>query len=251
MIAMKLYILEDEIRILQHIQQIVKKIDYIEVVGFAGEIAIAKKEIPVLKPNMILADIRLKDGDSFDLFNEIGVTDFQVIFLTAYDQYAIQALNLGAFGYLLKPIDEIALIAYLNKCYHHHYQETIEQQQLEIAKEHYLAKGLAEIKRIALKSLEYIEVVAIEDIMFCKSDKGYTTFYLKNGSEILVSRGLKEYEILLTQFGFLRCHQSYLVNFKYVKKYYREGYLQMENKENILVSSRKKDEVLRYLENIT
>ncbi|WP_231460246.1 MULTISPECIES: LytTR family DNA-binding domain-containing protein [unclassified Pedobacter] len=247
---MKLYILEDEIRILQHILQIVEKIDYLEVVGSAGEIAVAGKEIPALKPDIILADIRLKDGDSFHLFDAIGTNDFQVIFLTAYDQYAIQALNLGAFGYLLKPIDELSLTTHLNKCYHHRQQEAIGQQQLAIAKEHYLAQGLAATKRIALKSLEYIEVVSIEDIIFCKSDKGYTTFYLNNGNEILVSKGLKEYESLLTPFGFLRCHQSYLVNFKYVKKYYREGYLQMENKVKILVSSRKKDEVLRYLENI-
>jgi len=248
--AMKLYILEDEIRILQHILQIVNKIDYLEVIGSSAEIAVAAIEIPVLKPDIILADIRLKDGDSFHLFHEIGINDFQVVFLTAYDQYAIQALNLGAFGYLLKPIDEVSLTALLNKCFHHREHEKFEQQQLAVSRDYYLAQGLGATKRIALKSVEFIEVVAIEDIMFCRSDKGYTTFYLNNGQEILVSKGLKEYESLLTPFGFLRCHQSFLVNFKYVKKYYREGYLQMENKENILVSSRKKDEVLRYLENI-
>lgn len=250
MIAMKLYILEDEIRILQHILQIVNKIDYLEVVGSAAEIATAAIDIPALKPDIILADIRLKDGDSFHLFHEIGMSDFQVIFLTAYDQYAIQALNLGAFGYLLKPIDEVSLTATLNKCFHHREHEKFEQQQLAVSRDHYLAQGVAAAKRIALKSVEFIEIVAIEDIMFCKSDKGYTSFYLNNVKEIVVSKGLKDYETLLTPFGFLRCHQSYLVNFRYVKKYYREGYLQMENKENILVSSRKKEEVLRYLENI-
>jgi len=247
---MKLYILEDEILILQHILQIVKKIDYLEVVGSAAEIAVAAKEIPALKPDIILADIRLKDGDSFQLFHEIGISDFQVVFLTAYDQYAIQALNLGAFGYLLKPVDEVSLTTLLNKCYHHSEQEKFEQQQLAVSREHYLAQGLGASKRIALKSVEYIEVVNIEDIMYCKSDRGYTSFYLNDSREIVVSKGLKDYESLLTPFGFLRCHQSYLVNFKYVKKYYREGYLQMENKENILVSSRKKEEVIRYLENI-
>lgn len=247
---MKIYILEDEIRILQHILQIVNKIDYLEVVGAAAEISQAAKDIPLLKPDIILADIRLKDGDSFQLFHEIGLHDFQVVFLTAYDQYAIQALNLGAFGYLLKPIDEVALIALLNKCFHHSELEKFEQQQLAVSREHYLAQGVAATKRIALKSVEYIEIVAIEDIMFCKSDKGYTSFYLNNEREIVVSKGLKDYENLLTPFGFLRCHQSYLVNFRYVKKYYREGYLQMENKAHILVSSRKKEEVMRYLENI-
>jgi len=247
---MKIYILEDEIRILQHILQIIKKIDYLDVVGFAGEIEVAEQEIPSTKPDIVLADIRLKDGDSFHLFDKIEVHNFQVIFLTAYDQYAIQALNLGAFGYLLKPIDEASLTSVLNKCYHYREHERFGIQQLAIAKEHYLAQGVAATKRIALKSVEYIEVVAIDEIMFCKSDKGYTSFYLNNGREIVVSKGLKEYEALLSPFGFLRCHQSYLVNFKYVKKYYREGYLQMENKENILVSSRKKEEVLKYLENI-
>lgn len=247
---MKLYILEDEVLILQHILQIVNKIDYLEVIGSAAEIAVAAKEIPALKPDIILADIRLKDGDSFHLFHEIGITDFQVVFLTAYDQYAIQALNLGAFGYLLKPVDEVSLNTLLNKCYHHNEQERFEQQQLTVSRDHYLAQGLGASKRIALKSVEYIEVVNIEDIMYCKSDRGYTSFYLNDGREIVVSKGLKDYESLLTPFGFLRCHQSFLVNFKYVKKYYREGYLQMENKENILVSSRKKEEVIRYLENI-
>jgi two-component system, LytTR family, response regulator len=247
---MKLYILEDEPRILQHILQIVSRIDYVEVIGSAAEIAIAALEIPALKPEIILADIRLKDGDSFQLFEQIRLADFQVVFLTAYDQYAIQALNLGAFGYLLKPVDDESLTSALNKCFHHRKQELFDQQQLSIAKEHYLAQGLSANKRIALKTLEYIEVVAIENIMFCRGDKGYTTFVVKGSNEILVSKGLKDYEGLLSPFGFLRCHQSYLVNFAYVKKYFREGYLQMENGEKIQVSSRKKEEVLKYLENI-
>ncbi|MGJ1432190.1 LytR/AlgR family response regulator transcription factor [Sphingobacterium spiritivorum] len=123
-------------------------------------------------------------------------------------------------------------------------------QQLEIARHHYTNQGVASTKRIALKSVEYIEVVPIEDIMYCKSDKGYTTFFLKDKREILVSKGLIEYEGILVPFGFLRCHQSYLVNFHYVIKYYREGFLQMQNNQQIPVSSRKKEEVLKYLENI-
>lgn len=247
---MKVYILEDEVRIMQHILQIVKKISYLEVVGTSDRVSKALVEIPTSSPDIILADIRLKDGDSFQLFDQIGMTDFQVVFLTAYDQYAIQALNLGAFGYLLKPIDEISLSAIFNKCYHHREQESFNHQQLAIAKAHYLSQGVGATRRIALKSMECIEIVGIDDIVFCKSDKGYTTFYLKDRKEILVSKGLKEYEHLLTPFGFLRCHQSYLVNFQYVKKYFREGYLLMENNEQILVSSRKKEEVVRYLENI-
>lgn len=248
---MKLYILEDEALILQHLLQVVQNIPYVEVLGHAAEIAKAAGEIPVLKPDIILADIRLKDGDSFRLFHELGSHDFQVIFLTAYDQYAIQALNMGAFGYLLKPIDEVALASMLNKCYQHRQQEQFNSQQLEIARQHYAAQGVISTKRIALKLLEYVEIVSVEDIMYCKSDKGYTTFFLKDKREILVSKGLIEYESALLPLGFVRCHQSYLVNFQYVKKYYREGVLQMMNNEQIPVSSRKKEEVMKYLENIS
>ena len=247
---MKLYILEDEVRIMQHILQIVKKIAYLEVVGHSDQISIASKEILQLEPDIVLADIRLKDGNSFQLFHEIGMSDFQVVFLTAYDHYAIQALNLGAFGYLLKPIDEIALNAVFNKCFHHRGQEAFTQQQLSIAKTHYAAPGAGANGRIALKNVECIEIVAINDVVYCKSDKGYTTFYLQDGKEILVSKGLKEYESVLYPFGFLRCHQSYLVNFNYVKKYYRDGYLEVVNKQSIPVSARKKEEVLKYLEHM-
>ncbi|RPE14334.1 DNA-binding response regulator [Chitinophaga lutea] len=248
---MKLYILEDEKRILQHLLQVVENIPYVQLVGHSPEIAQAAEEVPRLQPDIILADIRLKDGDSFRLFDEIGDTGFQVIFLTAYDQYAIQALNMGAFGYLLKPIDEAALAAALDKCYHHRQQEQFDRQQLEIARQHYAAQGATAAKRLALKRVEYMEIISIEDIMYCKSDKGYTTFFLNDKRELLVSKGLIEYESILVPSGFLRCHQSYLVNFQYVKKYYREGILQMQNGEQVPVSSRKKEEVMKYLENIS
>lgn len=247
---MKLYILEDEMRIMQHILQIVRKITYLEVVGHTDQITIAANEIPKVAPEIVLADIRLKDGNSFQLFQEIGMGDFQVIFLTAYDHYAIQALNLGAFGYLLKPIDEIALHTIFNKCFQHRGQDGFTQQQLAIAKSYYATQGIGNNGRIALKNVECIEIVAINDVVFCKSDKGYTTFYLQDGREILVSKVLKEYESVLSPFGFLRCHQSYLVNFNYVKKYYRDGYLEVINKQNIPVSARKKEEVLKYLEHM-
>ncbi|MET0571707.1 MAG: LytTR family DNA-binding domain-containing protein [Pedobacter agri] len=248
---MKLYVLEDEALILQHMLQMLQKLDFLKVVGHSADIEKASKEIPELKPDIVLADIRLKDGDSFTLFNNIDTEDFQVIFLTAYDQYAIQALNLGAFAYLLKPIDDVALATALNKCYHYREQEIFNKQQLHIARTHYLETETNQSRRIALKSLEFIEIVLIEDILYCQSDKGYTTFYLKDQREILVSKGLKEYEMMLVPMGFLRCHQSYLINFNYVKKYFREGYLQMCNNSQIPVSSRKKEEVLRYLQNIS
>ncbi|MGY0035824.1 LytR/AlgR family response regulator transcription factor [Pedobacter sp. NJ-S-72] len=162
---------------------------------------------------------------------------FQVIFISACVQYAIQAFNLGAFGYLLKPIDPIALVSRLDKCYQQ--LLTSDKQQIEIFQNHHLSQVASNAKRLRLKNLEYIEIINIEDIMYCNGDKGYTTFFLKDKREILVSKGLKEYEKILHPFGFLRCHQSHMINFQFVRKYFREGYLQMHDKQNISVSIRK------------
>lgn len=247
---MKVYILEDELLILKNILHVLEQIPFLQVVGYSEEIEKAKYNLATLAPDLVLADIRLKDGDSLELFNSLDKIEFQIIFLTAYDEYAIQALNLGALGYLLKPLDEALLIASLEKYYKQRQAQKIDQQQLNIARQHYQSRDFNNPKRIALKSLEYIEIVNLEDIVYCKSDKGYTTFHLKTKRDILVSKGLKEYDELLESHGFLRCHQSYLVNTLYVKRYFKEGYLFLENGENIPVSSRKRDEVVRYLESI-
>lgn len=246
----KVYVLEDEKNILRHLLQILNEMPDIKVLGYTEGIAEAKVEIPLLKPDVILADIRLKDGNSFQLFDEIGTENFQIVFLTAYDQYAIEALNLGALGYLLKPVNKESLHAMLDKCRQHRGQMTMDPERVTLAKDHYLSPETPLNRRIALKSQEYIEIVSMDDILYCKSDKSYTSFFLTDKREVLVSKGLKLYENMLARGGFLRCHQSYLVNFLYVKKYYREGFLEMTNKEMIPVSIRKKEEVLLYLENL-
>lgn len=246
---MQLYILEDEIRVLHYLLGILQKIPYINVTGHSSGIAKAVLEIPQLKPDVILADIHLKDGDIFQLFNEINIENIQVIFLTAYDQYAIRALNLGAIGYLLKPIDEEELIMVLEKCDYNKKQEYVNKQQLEISRNYFQNNSIGGKHRIALKGVDYIEVIPVEEILYCKSDKGYTTFYLVNGNKIIVSKCLKEYENILMPLGLFRCHQSYIVNLIYITKYYKEGFLQLKKDIQIPVSSRKKDQVISYLLN--
>lgn len=241
---MKIYILEDEERIRQHILQVVEPLSYVQILGYAADVATAAKEIPMLQPELILADISLKDGNSFQLFEQIGHEDFQIIFLTAYDQYAIQALNMGALGYLLKPIDDKALVAMLDKCFKQQLQR-FNRKQLNIANSLY--NDTATTKHIALKNVESIDIVAVQDIVYCRSEGAYTTFHLDNKSKIIVSKIIKEYETILTPYGFFRSHQSYLVNLNYIKKYFREGHLVLQNGEKIPVSSRKKEEVMRYL----
>lgn len=248
---MTIYILEDEQLVQQHLINVLQQIPYVQIVGYSAEVSKAEREIPEMKPDLILADIRLKDGDSFTLFSNIDVANFQIVFLTAYDEYALRALKLGALGYLLKPLDENELKSTLDKCFRQKEEERFSQKQIDVAEEFFNARKNTITRRIALKSQEYIEVISVDEIIFCKSDKGYTTFYLNNKKQLLVSKGLKEYEQVLEPMGFMRCHQSYLINPNYIKKYYKEGTLQMKNGENIPVSTRRKEEVLSFLNQIS
>ena len=113
---MKLYILEDEHNILKYIWSIVESIPYVEIVGYAGDLKKADQDLFNLRPDLILADIQLRDGYSFELLSHINL-DVHLIFITAYSQYAIEALNIGAIGYLTKPIDAQALKDAIAKCY--------------------------------------------------------------------------------------------------------------------------------------
>ena len=107
---MIVYILEDETLILKHLMQVLEEVPFVQVIGYSEDIKKALTEIPELKPDLVLADIRLRDGDSFELFMQLPEINFQIIFLTAYNEYAVQALNMGALAYLLKPLHEDCLL---------------------------------------------------------------------------------------------------------------------------------------------
>ena len=242
---MTIYILEDEKNIYNYLLEILSKISFIKVVGHSTTIEKAAKEIPKIKPNLVLADIQLDDGLSLTLFDQIDIS-FQIIFITAYNQYAIEALNFGALAYLLKPIDAVKLNESLYRCSKKQDMAYIQKLQLDIA--------LSKINtneaptRIALNGTDFTQIILISEIIYCQGDQGYTTFYLKNGNKILVSKVLKDYEELLCETVFIRCHQSYIVNINAVNKYYRDGYLELFSKEKIPVSARKKKMVKEFIE---
>lgn len=246
---MKVYILEDEINILKHLVSLVEAIPYLQIVGYSAEISKAQIEIPTLKPDLILSDIQLNDGTSFTLFHNIDISEISIIFITAYNQFAIEALNIGAFAYLLKPVETEIFNETLDRFFQKKEQFRFQKNQMDLARNHYSEKET--IKRIALKSHDYTQIIQISDIVYCQSDKGYTTFFLNDGTKILVSKVLKEYEMLLPTALFIRCHQSYLVNANYISKYYKDGNLLLTTKDLIPVSERKKEIVTDYLNQIS
>ena len=245
---MRVYVLEDEENIRNYILSILKEIPEIVVVGYADQVQTALVEIPKLEPHLILADIRLKDTISFRLFDTLDIEKYKVIFITAFSHYSIQALNLGAIGYLLKPIADDELKAAIQKVIAKNEAYLVHQSQLQLANS-YIEKPKA-VEKLVLKNRDYLQIIRCDDIVYCEGDKGYTTFFLNNEPGVLVSKVLKEYETLLSTANFIRCHQSYLVNMNYVTRYFKEGYLQLITGVKIPVSTRKKDDVLRYLEQL-
>lgn len=243
---MKIYILEDEKNIQDYIKSILVKIPNVEIVGCTDNIKTASQEIVETSPDLILSDIQLKDDISFALFEKISIQNYHIIFITAFSHYAIRALNMGAIGYILKPFESKELLDAIKKIQENSGLFKIHENQLSISSEFLSIQRST--GKIVLKSSDFIQIVSFEDILYCEGEKGYTTFFLKNGSSVVVSRILKDYEDILQNERFIRCHQSFLVNMDHVTKYFKDGYLQIDNERKIPVSTRKKEIILKYFQ---
>ncbi|SPZ90727.1 Sensory transduction protein lytR [Sphingobacterium multivorum] len=234
---MKVYILEDEHNIYLYIKSLLDAIPYVQIVGYSPSIAQAERELLESNPDLILADIQLKDGSSLSFLSELKL-DINTIFITAFNQYAIEALNIGAIAYLLKPLVPEQFMEAIEKCYKKNTEFKFNSMQLSMA-ESYL-KSPSRPRKIALRTFEYTQIVNINDILYCHGDKGYTTFYIKDNKPMMVSKVLKHFETMLPESEFIRCHQSYLINANYIKKYFKDGQIEMSDGKMILLRPEKK-----------
>lgn len=198
-----------------------------------------------LKPQVVFLDIQLLDGTGFDILESYlkrnGKLNFQVVFVTAHEQYALKAFKFSASDYILKPIDPDDLHVAINKI-KLNINQTNNSENIDLLLEN-LKKNHDNFKRIALSTQESIHLFEINDIIRCESLDNYTKFYIKNSKPILISKTLKDYEDLLSDYGFERIHQSHLINLSYLKSYVKAdgGYVIMWDNANIPVSQRKKD----------
>jgi two-component system LytT family response regulator len=201
-----------------------------------------------LKPDVVFLDIQMPDENGFDLLKKFEVVPFEVIFVTAFDLYGIQAVKFSALDYLLKPIDVNELQLGIKKLTAKLNQNSNENL-IENLKSQMLSPGDKSKHKIALPSINETHLVRTADIIHCISDNSYTTFYINDGSTYLVCKSIKEYEILLQDYGFIRVHQSHLINKEYVKSISKkEGItLIMSNEAKIPVSKNRKEDVLKLL----
>ena len=215
----------------------------VEVVAEADGAQLGLAAIRQLKPDIVFLDINMPGGTGFDLLEQLESIDFALVFVTAYDQYAIKAIKFSALDYLLKPVD----LQELRKTIERIGQAGKGHAQRQLV-EHY-QKNQSSRDTLALPTLDGFDIVRVADIVRCEGERNYTTFFLKNGERIVVSRTLKEYEMLLSDSSFLRVYQSHLVNLLFVKRYIRGrgGFLVMEDGAPLPVSREKKEELLKQM----
>jgi two-component system LytT family response regulator len=240
----KTVIIDDELHIRENIREFLETYfsNKILVVGEAGSVKSATKLINNLKPDLLLLDIELQDANSFKLLEQIQLKKFKIIFITGFDEHAIKAIRVGAIDYLLKPIDAVEFRTAVTKVLQ---TETPQiEEQVSVSKNFFNHK---ENNRIVLKTLEAYHIINEKDILYCKSEGNYTTFFLKDKKNIMISKPLKKAMDLISESNFVRPHQSYLVNLDYVDKYLPEGYL-IIGKIKIPVASRRKELVVKKLE---
>ena len=240
---MKTLIVEDKEHVRKALIHLLNQIDNnnIDIIGECESVKDAVIIANACKPELIFLDINLTDGTGFDFLEQTQNLDFKIIFTTAYEEYALKALKIGAIDYILKPIDIEELKEALKKVD----KLSIKEQKKQLKTVKQVLNNDNDILILSLQ--DSFQVIDLKELMYCESDKGYTTFYLSNNKKHLVSKSLKEFEDQLIKHSFTRPHQSFMVNFKFIEKYDKSGTIHLKNGAKIPVSSRKKENFITRL----
>ncbi|MDD2344741.1 MAG: LytTR family DNA-binding domain-containing protein [Bacteroidales bacterium] len=245
---MKVAIVEDEKKMALRIEKIVKtNFPEAEITGIATHVEDAVSLLVSTKPQIVLMDIHLVNGTGFDVIERVFPFDFKLVFITAYEQFAIKAFKFSALDYVLKPFDDVDIIQAISRA-----KEQILKETLDIKMETLLSNlhsDHKESKKIVLKTNDSIYVAKTSDIIRLESDGAYTRFFFADGKNVFVSKNLKEFDDLLAEFGFIRIHQSHLINMEFFARYQKGdgGFVVMKDGSKSPVSTRKKDALMEYL----
>ncbi|CAL2106373.1 two-component system, LytTR family, response regulator [Tenacibaculum sp. 190524A02b] len=218
----------------------------INIIGTAKSVVEASKLLRKKQPDILFLDIMLGDGTGFDVLEIHPNLSSKVIFVTASDEYAIKAFKFAAIDYVLKPYSNDDLDNAILKAKQ---QLSPNQEQLSVLHDS-ITYPNQRPKKISLHTSDKIMVVDLDDIIHCKSDNNYTEFYMKNQQKLLVGKTLKYFSDILSEYDFLRVHQSHLINLQYVKEFIKSdgGYIVLTNNSSIPVSVRKRNEVIEALQ---
>lgn len=218
----------------------------VDIAGEAENVGQALEAIKLHQPDLIFLDVEMPQGNGFDLLEAVGDANFETIFVTAFDHYAIQALNCSAAYYLLKPVSIDDLVEAVDKV-RKGLQNPAAKPQARVLLDNFHVLNEQQ-KKLVLPLMEGFEVVKLEDIVTCEANDNFTDFHFTNRPKMMICRTLKFYEELLEASGFLRVHKSYLINLHHVSKYHKGkgGEVVMSNGQNIVVSPQKKEQLLAH-----
>lgn len=218
----------------------------IKILAICSSVTEARTVLAEITPDILFLDICLGSDTGFSLLESLFDISFEVIFVTAYDRYAIQAIRFSALDYLLKPIDPGELARAVEKAVRITFRKQANKRMQNLLAN---TKMVDKQKKIALSVADKIEFVEIRSIIRCESESNYTTFYLKSGEKLIVSKTLKEFDDLLTPFNFLRVHQSHLVNLDEIKSFIKSegGYIRMKDGSSVSISRQRRNYVMEIL----
>jgi two-component system LytT family response regulator len=246
---MKILLIDNEASVRTILKEMIQQVNpSLHIIAEASGVESGLEQITIFQPEVVFLDVEMNDGTGFDLLKRISAPSFQLIFTTAFNQYAMQAFKFSAIDYLMKPVDPVELGNSLSKAARNINQGNL-HRQLEVLMQQLPGKGVQE-GQIVLKDMDATYFVKIRDIMYCMAEGAYTQFFIRQGDPILVSRNLHSFEELLEPTGFIRCHHSCLVNPVHIKMYDRKTEnLVLEGGHSVPVSQRKRDHVIKLLEN--
>jgi two-component system LytT family response regulator len=222
----------------------------VKLVGEAYSVQSGIKTIREKSPDLVMLDIKMDDGTGFDLLSHFEFINFKIIFITAYEEYALKAFEFSAIDYILKPVNPEKLSEAVTRT------EILKKSDFEIQlnalKENFNNPGSSN-KKIILKNMESIFLFNSDDIVHCESDGSYTVFQTVDDQRIVISKNLKEYDALLSGSGFLRVHRSHLINLKHIKRFDKlnGGYVVMSNGTQVPVSSAGRERLLELFKNLS
>lgn len=241
----KVIIVEDEpknTRILK--DQVVKNCPQLTLAGEAENIEAAEKLIKEVKPDIVLLDIEMPYGNAFDLLDKLDSIDFEIIFITAFSEYAVKAFKYSAIDYLLKPVDIDDLVDAADKAIARIGDKNSDKRIKTLLENINASKQ--QLQKIAVPTVDGLEFIYVDNIIRCEAHGSYTIIHTANKTAIKASKNIKEYEDLLPVNIFFRIHNSHLINLNKISKYHkgRGGYVIMEDDTTIYVASRRKEEFL-------
>jgi len=243
-------IIDDEQHCISRLEQLLRE-NFSQTIHLAGSFQTVEEAftgIKKIQPGLVFLDVQIHDKTGFDLLQQLDQINFEIIFTTAYEKYAVQAFRFSALDYLLKPVDEHELKTAVNKL-NQLISKTDTANRLDVLF-HNLKNLQGSSKRICVPVVNGFVFLQVNEIIRCQSEINYTTIFLKDGKHLVVAKTLKEFEAILSEYNFFRVHNSHMINLNFIKSYNKGkgGFVMMSDNSSVEVSTRRKDEFLKRLE---